>query len=81
MVKLIHLMRRARQFRHRSRIMGGYIRAPKYYVAPTVVKKPSRGWFGFGRRRRRGGSLMPAGGALNPVGFSRMRMRNLPMNY
>lgn len=79
MSKLSSLMRRAHSFLRRSGVMS------RIRSMGTGMRRPRRSFIrnakkGYGRRRcGRGGSLMPAGGALHPVGFS--RMRNLPMNY
>jgi len=76
MSRLTSLMRRAKGFLRRSGVLsrlGMGMRRPRRAYIRNVKK-------GYGRRRcGMGGSLMPAGGALHPVGFS--RMRNLPMNY
>jgi hypothetical protein len=77
MSRLTNLMRKAHGFLRRSGVLsrlGMGMRRPRRAYIRNVKK-------GYGRRRRRGmgGSLMPVGGALHPVGFS--RMRNLPMNY
>ena len=79
MSRLSSLMRRAKGFLRRSGVMS------RISAMGMGMRRPRRSFIrsakkGYGRRRRgMGGSLMPAGGALHPVGFS--RMRNLPMNY
>jgi hypothetical protein len=86
-VGLMKMMGKAHSFLKRSRAISRGVHALGYGRRSCGGR--SCGGMRMVRRRRRGGALSPAGGALNPVGAMRVRsfmssrrgLRNLPMNY
>jgi len=75
------MMGKANSFLKRTRAISRGVHAMGYGMRCGGMRRRFR--------RRRGGALSPAGGALYPVGSSRSRnfmasrrgLRNLPMNY
>lgn len=78
---LMKMMGKANSFLKRTRAISRGVHAMGYGMRCGGMRRRFR--------RRRGGALSPAGGALYPVGSSRSRnfmasrrgLRNLPMNY
>ena len=83
MSRLLRMASRAHGFVKRTRAISRAVHALGYGM------RGCSGGMRRMRRRRRGGALSPAGGALYPVGSSRRMgfmssrrgLRNLPMNY